>query len=230
MGGPRRPLATGALAARAVEPAGRRDGADRRPTSTEAPAATAGGRAHRAALPCLRAARACPPHAGRLRARSAPRRAAFRREDLAHAAATRMAAREADARIYPTADVQAMSAPIALFLFVVFLSFAVFNLLGAGDGLQGQANGFEAARAAYEENAERIAKLTDERAALPASEAQATDEARRENQESGRRSAGYAAGVRQRELRLRQGFRPRFQGQPAPQRELACQSHRPRPR
>ena len=62
--------------------------------------------------------------------------------------------------------------PIALFLFVVFLSFAVFNLLGAGDGLQGPANGFEAARAAYEENAERIAKLTDERAALPASEAQ----------------------------------------------------------
>ena len=61
--------------------------------------------------------------------------------------------------------------PIALFLFVVFLSFAVFNLLGAGDALQDPANGLEkSAHAAYEENATRIAKLESERAALPASE------------------------------------------------------------
>ena len=62
--------------------------------------------------------------------------------------------------------------PIAMFLFVVFLSFAVFNLLGAGEALQAPANGFASARAAYDANAERIATLKDERAALPASEAQ----------------------------------------------------------
>ena len=51
--------------------------------------------------------------------------------------------------------------PIALFLFVVFLSFAVFNLLGAGDALEGQGNGLEA-RTAYEDNAGQLAALQKE--------------------------------------------------------------------
>ncbi len=59
--------------------------------------------------------------------------------------------------------------PIALFLFVVFLSFAAFNFLGAGDA---PANGLEAARAAYDKNTGAIAELEQERAALPVAETQ----------------------------------------------------------
>lgn len=60
--------------------------------------------------------------------------------------------------------------PIALFLFVVFLSFAAFNFLGAGDAIEGPAGGLSAARDAYDENTAQIAKLEEERAALPAAD------------------------------------------------------------
>lgn len=58
--------------------------------------------------------------------------------------------------------------PIALFLFVVFLSFAAFSFLGAGatDGAGG--SGLTAANEAYRTNAARIEALETEQAALPA--------------------------------------------------------------
>lgn len=61
--------------------------------------------------------------------------------------------------------------PIALFLFVVFLSFAAFNFLGAGQTIQGPADGLAAAREAYDENTRQIGKLEEEQAALTASDA-----------------------------------------------------------
>lgn len=66
--------------------------------------------------------------------------------------------------------------PIALFLFVVFLSFAAFNILGAGETFEGQGTGLQAAREAYDENAGKIAELKRQRAALPASETQRRSE------------------------------------------------------
>lgn len=61
--------------------------------------------------------------------------------------------------------------PIALFLFVVFLSFAAFNFLGAGDTINPQGSGLEAAREAYEENAGRLAALQEQKAGVDASDA-----------------------------------------------------------
>ena len=46
--------------------------------------------------------------------------------------------------------------PIALFLFVVFLSFAAFNMLGAGEALQGGGGGLKAANQAYRDNAAKV--------------------------------------------------------------------------
>ncbi len=60
--------------------------------------------------------------------------------------------------------------PIALFLFVVFLSFAAFSLLGAGGAVQTPADGLEAARQAYQNNAERLAALEREQAGLAPSD------------------------------------------------------------
>ena len=56
--------------------------------------------------------------------------------------------------------------PIALFLFVVFLSFAVFNLLGAGDSFQTPGGGLAAVREAYDENTTQIADLREEKTGL----------------------------------------------------------------
>lgn len=63
--------------------------------------------------------------------------------------------------------------PIALFLFVVFLSFAAFNLLGAGDIADVPVKGMENARQAYDENRTKLAGLRREKAALPAGATQA---------------------------------------------------------
>ena len=52
--------------------------------------------------------------------------------------------------------------PIALFLFVVFLSFAAFNFLGAGDTLQTQGTGLEAARESYDDNTSKLESLQKE--------------------------------------------------------------------
>ena len=57
--------------------------------------------------------------------------------------------------------------PIALFLFVVFLSFALFSMLG---GLDPDASGLDAPKAAYAENEKQIAALETEIAAAPAKE------------------------------------------------------------
>ena len=66
--------------------------------------------------------------------------------------------------------------PIALFLFVVFLSFAAFNVLGAGDALQTPGVGLGAAREAFEQNAEKLAELRKEREALDPSDSQRRDQ------------------------------------------------------
>lgn len=66
--------------------------------------------------------------------------------------------------------------PIALFLFVVFLSFAGFNMLGAGDTAQAPGQGLAEARQAYERNTEKLGELRKEQAALGASEAVRRDE------------------------------------------------------
>lgn len=52
--------------------------------------------------------------------------------------------------------------PIALFLFVVFLSFAVFNVLGAGDALDNSRAGLGSARASYEVNISKLEELRRE--------------------------------------------------------------------
>lgn len=57
--------------------------------------------------------------------------------------------------------------PIALFLFVVFLSFAVFNIVGGADNLDTQGAGIGPAREAYQENIAKLEELRTERAALP---------------------------------------------------------------
>ena len=65
--------------------------------------------------------------------------------------------------------------PIALFLFVVFLSFALFNALGSGGESNGQ--GLGAVRAAYEKNEAAIEQLKTERsAAEPARHAEIDSE------------------------------------------------------
>lgn len=57
--------------------------------------------------------------------------------------------------------------PIAMFLFVVFLSFAVFNIVGGADNLDAQGTGIGPAREAYRENITKLEALRRERAALP---------------------------------------------------------------
>ena len=55
--------------------------------------------------------------------------------------------------------------PIALFLFVVFLSFALFSALGGSEVLGPEAEPLAQARAAYETNEKRIAELQGDRKA-----------------------------------------------------------------
>ena len=57
--------------------------------------------------------------------------------------------------------------PIALFLFVVFLSFAAFNVLGSGDTAAVSADGIEKAEKTYDENRAELSNLRKEKAALP---------------------------------------------------------------
>lgn len=57
--------------------------------------------------------------------------------------------------------------PIALFLFVVFLSYALFSMLGGTDTLSVDGSRLEQARTAYAENEKQIATLETERAAMP---------------------------------------------------------------
>ncbi|WP_133364656.1 DUF3667 domain-containing protein [Qipengyuania sediminis] len=65
--------------------------------------------------------------------------------------------------------------PIALFLFVVFLSFAIFNLMGAGGGSATGGTGVAAVEQAYQDNAAKLAVLRKEREALaPAAAARRT--------------------------------------------------------
>ena len=54
--------------------------------------------------------------------------------------------------------------PIALFLFVVFLSFALFSALGGSKVLDPQVNPLEQAKAAYAANEGRLARLAEDRA------------------------------------------------------------------
>lgn len=56
--------------------------------------------------------------------------------------------------------------PIALFLFVVFLSFAVFNIIGGNEMFVGPERGIEAAKVEYKDNAERLAALRKQQAGL----------------------------------------------------------------
>lgn len=70
--------------------------------------------------------------------------------------------------------------PIALFLFVVFLSFAVFNALGMSESLQGSSQGLDAARQAYDANAEKLTALRGEQAKLPATQTARKAEIERE--------------------------------------------------
>ena len=105
--------------------------------------------------------------------------------------------------------------PIALFLFVVFLSFAAFNLLGAGDALQGQGTGLEAARTAYEDNAGQLAALQKELSdpATPAVRRQAVAErikSLRDDQQALRMVLGNVSSE------FREGFSEGFEESPIP--------------
>ncbi|MBX7484001.1 DUF3667 domain-containing protein [Qipengyuania qiaonensis] len=53
--------------------------------------------------------------------------------------------------------------PIALFLFVVFFSYALFSALGGDQALSPQVTGFEQAKAAYATNEEELVKLRNDR-------------------------------------------------------------------
>jgi hypothetical protein len=53
--------------------------------------------------------------------------------------------------------------PIALFLFVVFISFAGFSMLGGQDHLTPNVNGIEQVRSAYDANVRQLAELRSER-------------------------------------------------------------------
>jgi hypothetical protein len=57
--------------------------------------------------------------------------------------------------------------PIALFLFIVFLSFALFSFLGGSDALSPQVSGLEQARSAYAAGEEELAQLRSEQETLP---------------------------------------------------------------
>ena len=92
-------VVSGAALARAVEPATARACRRRRPHS-RARLPQLRDAAGRRLLPRLRPARPRPPHAERLLPRSAPRRVPFRGQDLAHAAAARVAPGRADAPLY----------------------------------------------------------------------------------------------------------------------------------
>lgn len=56
--------------------------------------------------------------------------------------------------------------PIALFLFIVFLSFALFTFLGGSEAVAPQLNGLEQARSAYASGEEELAELREERESL----------------------------------------------------------------
>lgn len=55
--------------------------------------------------------------------------------------------------------------PIALFLFVVFLSFALFSALGGSESLSPEVTGLEQAQGAYATNEKRLAELREQRIA-----------------------------------------------------------------
>ena len=63
--------------------------------------------------------------------------------------------------------------PIALFLFVVFLSFALFSALGGSELIGPQGDPLSQAKAAYVSNEQQLARLRDERASAASSAAQA---------------------------------------------------------
>ncbi|QYU68274.1 DUF3667 domain-containing protein [Leptolyngbya sp. 15MV] len=65
--------------------------------------------------------------------------------------------------------------PIALFLFVVFLSFAAFSALGGSEALSPRVNGLEQVQSAYDENARRLAQLRSERGGADAGRQAAID-------------------------------------------------------
>ena len=97
-------------------------------TLTKAPASTA---AHpwSARIAIVRAAGARSSDAERLLPRPAARGAALRRQDLAHLAAAGLAARPADPGVHrrPAGELRQ---PDALFLFAIFVTFALWSALG----------------------------------------------------------------------------------------------------
>lgn len=101
--------------------------------------------------------------------------------------------------------------PIALFLFTVFLSFALFNALGGGDASP-QVAGFDTAREAYAQNEETLTEL---RAALPAQtgERKAKTEERIASLEEDQEGLSKVVGV---SGDFEKGFRDGFQNNPLP--------------
>jgi len=65
--------------------------------------------------------------------------------------------------------------PIALFLFVVFLSFAAFSALGGSEALSPQVSGIERVQSAYDDNVRQLAQLRTERASADAERQAAID-------------------------------------------------------
>ena len=73
--------------------------------------------------------------------------------------------------------------PIALFLFVVFFSFALFNALGGSEVLGPQGDPLSQAKAAYTSNEQRLDRLRDERESAAGAAAQAAIDRRIRNLE-----------------------------------------------
>ncbi len=67
--------------------------------------------------------------------------------------------------------------PIALFLFVVFLSFAAFSALGGSEALSPRVNGIDQVQSAYDENVRQLAELREERPSANAERQAAIDAA-----------------------------------------------------
>ena len=153
-------VATGAMVARAVEPSA---------TGHAAPAGIAGHTAERACLNCGTALHGAHCHACGQRAHVHRTIGAFA-HDLLHGVLHFEGKTWRTlpllvwkpgklTREYIDGKRASYVSPIALFLFVVFLSFAAFNALGAGDAIQTQGSGLEEAREAYEDNAARLETL-----------------------------------------------------------------------
>ena len=133
---------TGGIIGRAVEPkAG--EAADGH--THEANCLNCGARACRPLLPRMRPARPRSPHLGGLLPRFPPRRASFRREDLAHLPLLAWKPGELTRRYIDGQRARFVS-PVALFLFCVFLMFAVMGLAGPESTGKAAAKGREADR------------------------------------------------------------------------------------